>query len=82
MGAIISILKMGKWKLRGTKSLAQWHIARGNSNSALSSHKVVVLFLGPHLGHMEVPEIGVESELQLLAYTTAIATPDPSHISN
>ena len=28
---------------------------------------------------MEVPRLGVESELQPLAYTTAIATPDPSH---
>ena len=31
-------------------------------------------FLGPHLWHMEVPRIGVKSELQQLAYTTAIAT--------
>ena len=30
-------------------------------------------FLGPHPGHMEVPRLGVESELQLLAYTTATA---------
>ena len=37
-------------------------------------------FLGPHPQHMEVPGLGVESELQLLAYNTAIATPDPSHI--
>ena len=29
---------------------------------------------------MEVPRLGVESELQLLAYTTATATLDPSHI--
>ena len=29
---------------------------------------------------MEVPRFGVKSELQLLAYTTATATPDPSHI--
>ena len=28
-------------------------------------------FLGPHLWHMEIPRLGVESELQLLAYTTA-----------
>ena len=30
--------------------------------------------------HMEVPGLGVESELQLPAYTTATATWDPSHI--
>ena len=29
---------------------------------------------------MEVPRLGVKSELQLPAYTTATATPDPSHI--
>ena len=37
------------------------------------------VLLGPHLGHMEVPRLGVESELQLQAYTTVTATPDPSH---
>ena len=30
--------------------------------------------------HMEVPRLGVESELQLLAYATATATQDPSYI--
>lgn len=34
-------------------------------------------FLGPHLRHTEVPKLGVESELQLPAYTTATAMPDP-----
>ena len=34
------------------------------------------VFLGPHLQHMEVPRLGVKSELQLLAYTSATATPD------
>ena len=29
---------------------------------------------------MEVPRLGVKSELQLLAYTTAIAMQDPSHV--
>ena len=38
------------------------------------------VFLGPHPWHMEVPRLGVESELLLLAYTTATATQDPSHI--
>ena len=39
------------------------------------------LFL-PYLQHMEVPRPGVELELQLLAYTTAIATWDLSFICN
>ena len=30
-------------------------------------------FLGPHPQHMEVPRLGDESELQLLAYATATA---------
>ena len=38
------------------------------------------LFLGPHVLHMEVPRVGVQSELQLLAYTTATATPNLSSI--
>ena len=33
--------------------------------------------LGPHLWHVEVPRLGVESELQLLAYAIATATLDP-----
>ena len=35
-------------------------------------------FLAPHPRHIEVPRLGVESELQLPAYTTATAMPDPS----
>ena len=31
-------------------------------------------FLGLHLRHVEVPRLGVESELQLPAYTTATVT--------
>ena len=39
------------------------------------SHSVLFFgFLGLHLWHMEVPRLGVPSELQLLAYTTATAT--------
>ena len=32
--------------------------------------------------HMEVPRLGVESELQLPAYSTATATSDPNHVCN
>ena len=38
----------------------------------------LLLFLGPHPWHMEVPRLGVKSELQLPAYATATAMPDPS----
>ena len=48
----------------------------------LNQTKIIFLFyyffLGPHPWHMEVPRLEVESELQLLAYTTAMATQDPS----
>ena len=37
-------------------------------------------FLGPNLQHMEVPRLGTESELQLLAYTTVTAMQDPSRV--
>ena len=40
------------------------------------------VFLGPYPQHMKVPRLGVQSELQLLAYTTAIAALDPSCICN
>ena len=42
------------------------------------------LFLGLHPQHMEIPKLGVESELQLLAYSTATATAmwDRSHVCN
>ena len=34
-------------------------------------------FLGPHPRDVKVPRLGIKSELQLLAYTTATAMPDP-----
>ena len=39
-------------------------------------------FLGSHLLHVDVPGLGIESELQLLAYTTATAMPDLSHLNS
>ena len=36
------------------------------------------VFLGLHLWRMEVPRLGAELELQLLAYATATAMWDPS----
>ena len=43
-------------------------------SSFLSFHSFILLRL--HLWHMEDPRLGVESELQLPAYTTATAMPD------
>ena len=45
-----------------------------------SSHFLFVCFLGLHPRHMEVSRLGVQSELQLLAYATATATLDPSYV--
>ena len=36
------------------------------------------LFLGLKPWHMEVPRLGVKTELQVPAYTIATATPDPN----
>ena len=36
-----------------------------------------LVFLGPCSRHMEIPRLGVESDLQLPAYTTATAMLDP-----
>ena len=41
---------------------------------------IFYVFLGLHLCDLEVPGLGVESELQLSAYSTATATPEPSRI--
>ena len=38
------------------------------------------VLLGLHPQHMGVPRLGVELELQLLAYATATAMPDPSRV--
>ena len=46
------------------------------------THKIHIYFLWPYLQHMEVSGLGVESELQLPAYTIATATSDPSHACN
>ena len=39
---------------------------------------IYIYFLGQHPQHLEVPRLGVELQLQLLAYTPAIAVRDPS----
>uniref|UniRef100_A0A8D1AT14 asparaginase n=2 Tax=Sus scrofa TaxID=9823 RepID=A0A8D1AT14_PIG len=53
---------------------ALWNDGRENLLGAL-------LLAGQYVipEHMEVPSLGLSSELQLPAYTTATATPDPSH---
>ena len=58
--------------------------AFGNLLWATLSYKVTqfffLVFLGLHPWHMKIPRLAVKLELQLPAYTTATATPDPSRI--
>ena len=48
----------------------------------ISFYFVLFCFLGPHPRRVEVPRLGVESELQLPAYITTTATQDPSRVYN
>ena len=41
-----------------------------------------IVSLGPHPWYIKVPMLGVELELQLPTYTTAIVTQDLSHVFN
>ena len=50
------------------------------SMALLFFFNLFLFFLGPYPRHMEVRRLGVESEPQLWAYTTATATQDPSCI--
>ena len=60
------------------------HTREHHSSCRFSSSYILIflffVFFRPHLWHKEVPRLGVESELQLLAYDTAAATWDPSRI--
>ena len=56
----------------------QWWVLPCPSSDTAASTVLFLFFFfkGPHLWHMEAPRLGVESGLQLPAYTTA--KPDPS----
>ena len=59
-----------------------------STNSSISSIIFFVclfcffVFSGLQPGHMEVPRLGVKSELQMPAYSTATAMQDPSRVCN
>ena len=53
-----------------------------HENSLMYYYYYFFVFLGPHPWHMEVPRLGVESGLQLLAYATATAMRDLSRVCN
>ena len=45
-------------------------------NYSLFFNFLFFVFIGPYVGHKEVPRLEVKSELQLPAYSTATAMPD------
>ena len=63
-------------------SLCHLRVRMFKNKTTLSTYVLFLIFLGPHPRHMEVPRQGVQSELQLLAYTTVTDTPDPSSFCN
>ena len=65
---------LSKFKRRENK----YHLAEEMSDYLQLFFVVVVVVLGPHPRHMEVPRLGVELELLLPAYTTATALWDLS----
>ena len=67
------------WSDTADMNVILWH---EYGEKKLSVSFFPFLFLGLHLMDMEIPSLGVKSELQLLAYTTGIAVPDPNHIFN
>ena len=67
--------------LSATGSRKSWQ-RYGKSMRRIVFIYFVLVFSGPHLQHPEVPRLGVESESQLPASTTATATRDLSHIQN
>jgi len=54
--------------------------SRTFSKFSASSSSSSFGFLRLHLRHRKVPRLGVESELQLPAYTTATVMPDLSRV--
>ena len=66
------------WDLKsGVPAVAEWV-----KNPTAVDWTFFFVYLGPHPQHMEVPRLGVESELQLPACTIATATRDLGHVCN
>ena len=51
--------------------------ARHKAHTGTDNWLLFFVYSGPRLQHVEAPRLGVQSELQLLVYATATATPDP-----
>ena len=66
--------------LAGKKHIQDW--AHDGLWHYIPQFRFIFIFLGLQVWHMETPRLGVKSELQPLAYTTATATWDLSCICN
>ena len=64
------------------KKLGHFAIRQKLVEHCKSTIIIFFFFLGLNQRHMEVPRLRAESELQLPAYTTVIATQDPSRVCN
>ena len=60
--------------------LTPYHVPSLATHPIHQGNFIHFVFLGPHPQHMEVPRLGVQLELQLLAHTTATAMWDPSRV--
>ena len=79
-----SFLKI-EWRIMGNppaKKKEKKERKHSTWNHFIPGQFFFLVFLGPRLWHMEVPRLGVKSELHLLAWGTATSTPDPSCICN
>ena len=83
---MVSILQMRKKEvIIHTTNVSEHLLHTKHCTTVNKAHKSLFFFFFFFvfvLGHMEVTRLGVESKLQLLACTTATATPDPSHVCN
>jgi len=67
-------------KISQSSGLGHW---KNDFIVAINFQKELSFFLGvrgPHMGHMEVPRLGVESEMPLPVYITATAMQDLSQL--
>ena len=79
----ITLMTTRHWCKKGHKIL-KGRDTKGNSWPPTKFDKqncTFFFFSGPHLRHMEVPRLGVKSELQLQAYTIATTTWDLSRFA-
>ena len=74
----IIVIFVGSFKIMNSIFLMCIRLFRFSASSCVFYFNFFLVFLGPHPRHMEVARLGVESELQLLACTTATAMRDLS----